>query len=191
MATGLVAEGYADPVTGEDINFNFLTYYADDRLAVMPHTVQHYALDDPAPTYGNLDFSHMRTYLQSEVGRRPVIWHPETAYWVSFDIDVPLFLPTYAERRFHDLWILAEDEESGAMAGERMDGQSVFSSGYEWGYWLNDVVAARAAWDVHLETGDERLALKNLLEDVFKPFGAQRAALVVHYSIGWTFNIRR
>ena len=40
------------------------------------------------------------------------------AYWVSFDIDVPLFLPTYAERRFHDLWILAEDEESGAMAGE-------------------------------------------------------------------------
>ena len=28
------------------------------------------------------------------------------------------------------------------------------------------------------ETGDERLALKNLLEDVFKPFGAQRAALV-------------
>ena len=37
------------------------------------------------------------------------------------------------------------------MAGEgRMDGQSVFSSGYEWGYWLNDVVAARAAWDVHL-----------------------------------------
>ena len=179
IPAGLVAEGYADPVTGEDINFNFLTYYADDRLAVMPHTVQHYALDDPAPTYGNLDFSHMRTYLQSEVGRRPVIWHPETAYWVSFDIDVPLFLPTYAERRFHDLWILAEDEESGAMAGEgRMDGQSVFSSGYEWGYWLNDVVAARAAWDVHLETGDERLALKNLLEDVFKPFGAQRAALV-------------
>ena len=95
IPAGLVAEGYADPVTGEDINFNFLTYYADDRLAVMPHTVQHYALDDPAPTYGNLDFSHMRTYLQSEVGRRPVIWHPETAYWVSFDIDVPLFyLPT-------------------------------------------------------------------------------------------------
>ena len=59
-----------------------------------------------------------------------------------------------------------------------MDGQSVFSSGYEWGYWLNDVVAARAAWDVHLRLEMSALALKNLLEDVFKPFGAQRAALV-------------
>ena len=67
IPAGLVAEGYADPVTGEDINFNFLTYYADDRLAVMPHTVQHYALDDPAPTYGNLDFSHMWTYLRAKL----------------------------------------------------------------------------------------------------------------------------
>ena len=35
----------------------------------------------------------------------------------------------------------------GPHAGGRMDGQMTFSSGWEWGYWLSDVVAAEAAWD--------------------------------------------
>jgi len=31
--------------------------------------------------------------------------------------------------------------------GAKMDGQNVFDSGWEWGYWLQDVVAARAVWN--------------------------------------------
>lgn len=175
-STGLVAEGYSDPVTGEDINFNFLPHFADPRLGVQPHTVQHYALDDPAPTYGNTDFGYIWDFVRSEAGRREVVWHPETAYWVSFDVDVPLFLPVYADRRLHDLRLLAKDEDEGRMGlganeGARMDGQFVFSSGWEWGYWINDVVAARGAWDPHVDAASDQEALRALLEPVVRPFG--------------------
>ncbi len=183
-STGQTADGFVDPETGEPLDFNHLPTYADPRLGVMPHTVQHYGLDDPAPTYGNTDFGHVREYLHDEAGRRAVIWHPETAYWVSFDIDVPLFLPLYAERRLADLRMLARDEEQGLMgrgafAGARMDGQSIFSSGWEWGYWLNDVVAARAAWDPLLDVSDGALALRAALAPVARALGEPALADVL------------
>lgn len=175
-STGQTADGFVDPETGAPLDFNHLPTYADPRLGVMPHTVQHYGLDDPAPTYGNTDFSHVREYLHDEAGRRTVIWHPETAYWVSFDIDVPLFLPLYAERRLADLRLLARDEEDGLMgrgdfAGSRMNGQSVFSSGWEWGYWVNDVVAARAVWQPQLDAPDATEALRRALAPVGRALG--------------------
>jgi len=177
-STGQTAKGYADPsAPGKDINFNFLPHYADPRLGVLPHTVQHYSLTDPAPTYGNTNFGYIRTFLQEQVGRRPVVWYPETAYWVSFDVDVPLFLPVYAERRLYDLRLLASDEDKGLMgrgvhAGKRMDGQLIFSSGWEWGYWLNDVIAARAAWNPRMATGDHAAAFAQALEPAMRVFGA-------------------
>jgi len=112
-SAGQVAEGYADPVTGKPINFNMLPHHADKRLGILPHTVQHYGLTDPAPTYGNTSFGYIRDFLWQEVGRRPVVYYPETAYWVSFDIDVPLFLPLYADRRLADL------QPRGCRAGRR------------------------------------------------------------------------
>ena len=121
-----------------------------------------------APTYGNTDFGYVRDFLRREVGLREVVWHPESAYWVSFDIDVPLFLPVYAERRVHDLRLLGGDEDAGKMglgvhAGKHMDGQQTFSSGWEWSYWLNDVVTARAAWNPHLEAPSDEAALGAIL----------------------------
>lgn len=182
-STGQYAEGFADPTTDRAINFNFLPHYADRRLGVLPHTVQHYALDDPAPTYGNMGFDHIRRFLQEQAGRRPTVWHPETAYWVSFDNDVPLFLPLYASRRVRDLRLLAGDEQAGRMgrgehAGAMMDGQLTFSSGWEWGYWLQEVVAARAAWDPHLEHATDDAALAALLAPVERVFGQAGRPLV-------------
>ncbi len=173
-STGQVAEGYKDPKTGKDINFNFLPHFADKRLGVLPHTVQHYGVLDPAPTYGNSNFNYIREFLHGEVGTRPVQWYPETAYWVSFDIDVPLFLPLYAERRVSDLRLLGLDEERKAAGsnGQRMDGQLIFSSGWEWGYWLNDVVAARAAWNPHLEATSDEASFRAVLKPAMRPFGA-------------------
>lgn len=176
VSQGQLAPNYVDPDTGGPLNFNFLPHYADPRLGVMPHTVQHYGLDDPAPTYGAADFAFMREFLQEEVGRRKVVWFPETAYWVSFDVDVPLFLPVYADRRLHDLRLLAEDERAGRMgrgphAGGRMDGQMVFSSGWEWGYWLQEVVAARAAWDPLDPALTHEDALRRALDPIVRPFG--------------------
>lgn len=185
VSQGQYAENLVDPDTGEPLNVNLLPHYADSRLGVLPHTVQHYGLDDPAPTYGNTDFGYMREFLQEEVGRREVVWHPESAYWVSFDVDVPLYLPVYAERRFHDLRLLSADEAEGRMgrgehAGGAMDGQLTFSSGWEWGYWLNDVVAARAAWDPRDRIEDEEMALRDLLSEVFASFGGAGEGLVDH-----------
>jgi hypothetical protein len=156
-STGQIAAGYKDPQTGKDINFNFLPHFADSRLGVLPHTVQHYGLTDPAPTYGNDSFAEVRRFLHMEAGKRRVVWYPETAYWVSFDIDVPLFLPLYGERRVSDLRTLAEDErlKRAGSDGTPMDGQLIFSSGWEWGYWLNDVVAARAAFNPYAGEASE------------------------------------
>lgn len=88
------------------------------------------------------------------------------------DIDVPLFLPIYGQRRQHDLRRIAVRE---IRENFRIDGQVNFDSGWEWGYWLSDVVTARAAWDPHLgeegsaggvgcvgcDTDDNSCAVKN------------------------------
>lgn len=181
-STGQHAKGFLDPETKKPLNFNFLPHYADERLGVLPHSIQHYSLSDPAPTYGNEDFGHLRTFLQQQAGRRPTVWHPETAYWVSFDNDVPLFLPVYASRRVHDLRLLGSDEEAGRMgrgdlAGSMMDGQLTFSSGWEWGYWLQEVVTARAAWDPKLESASDNDALRRLLTPIERAFGDAGPAL--------------
>jgi hypothetical protein len=121
-----------------DINFNFLPGIADPRVGVMPHTVQFYDLSRPAPTYGQQDFHDLHDFLLDEIGERTVLYYPETSYWCSFDVDVPLFLPHYLFSRWNDLHLLAD---SG------MDGQVLFCSGFEWGYWLNDWAALGFAYD--------------------------------------------
>src|SRR5207248_5453152 len=73
-STGQTAQHFADPLhPGQPLNYNFLARVCDDSLGVFPHTVQAYGLDDPAPTYGNADFSYMRTFMEEEAGRREVI----------------------------------------------------------------------------------------------------------------------
>lgn len=173
VSSGQHAKKYKDPDTGQPLNFNFLPHYADKRLVAMPHTVELYSLDDPAPTYGNRDFSEIRRFTSMVAGTRPVVFYPEVTYWVSYDVDVPLFLPSYAERRFHDLRLLARDEEQGKLgrgsaAGARIQGQIVFSSGFEWGYWFPHLVSAAAAWNPRLDIADDREAWKAIVRDVFR-----------------------
>ncbi len=182
VSTGQEAPSFLDPDTGLPTNFNFLPAFADPRLGVMPHTVQHYGIDDEVDTYGRSDFDDIREFLQEEAGKRRVLWHAETAYWVSFDIDVPLFLPVYAERRLHDLRVIAADERAGRVgrgphAGTSIDGQMNFSSGWEWGYWLNDVVTARAAWNPFESEPTDEAALRRALDPLTRLAGSQGAAL--------------
>lgn len=146
-STGQKCDGFPDPRTGEPVNFNFLPTFASPSMGVFPHTVQIYALDDPtAGAYGNQNFSYIEDYLVFEAkrGQRSVMYYGETAYWVNVDVDVPLFLPIYAQRRLHDLRRIAGREKA---EGFRIQGQMNFDSGWEWGYWLSDVVTARASWN--------------------------------------------
>ncbi|KAJ1548673.1 hypothetical protein HK405_000813, partial [Cladochytrium tenue] len=177
-SSGQVAKGYTDDRTGKPINYNMLPHFASPTMGVLPHTVETYALDDPAPTYGNENFKYIREYLawERELGVRSTVFYPETAYWVSVDIDVPLFLPIYADRRVHDLNLLAGDEDASPTK-RRMDGQLIFSSGWEWGYWLNDVIAARAAWDPKQAqaASSHRSAVKASLAPLTRHLGPLRA----------------
>lgn len=137
VSSGQFAEDYG-------VNFNFLAEFADPRVGVYPHTVQFYDLLGPAPAYENESFEFMYDWMLDRVGERKVYFYPETAYWVSFDIDVPLFLPIYARNRWRDIKLLAD---------KGIDGHVTFSSGHEWNYWFNDWVTAR---ETFTPSNDER-----------------------------------
>jgi hypothetical protein len=169
ISSGQQAAGYTDPETGEALNFNFLPLYADPRLGVFPHTVQIYALDDPAPIYGRENFQDMLRFMgmvtaanQTQAKPRAMYWYPETAYWVNYDNHVPLFLPVYAHRRLHDLHLI--DQHKIALSG-----QMVFTSGWSWGYWLNDVLSANSAIQPYLKASESE-GMRRLLSSELKVF---------------------
>jgi len=175
-----------DPRTGKPLNFNFLPAYASPDLGVMPHSVQLPSFDDPAGNvYGNLDFSDLfdfAVYMTnqtkpwgmdteraeltgSSVGRAPsgreIIWHSETGYWVNYDIDSSLALGTlYGERRLSDLRRLGSRIASESKGS--LDGQNIFDSGWEYGYWQGAVLAARAVWNPMFEATSQDAAFQSL-----------------------------
>ena len=171
ISSGQETTEFSDPQTGGPLNVNFLPYFADPRLGIMPHTVQIYALDDPAPTYGHQNFAEMRRFMHMSSGQRSMLWFPETAYWVNYDVHVPLFLPVYARQRLHDLRLLQADKLD-------LDGQIIFSSGWEHGYWLNDLLAARAIWNPGEPSHSEHETMAKLLREQFDPYGPATEPLV-------------
>jgi len=131
-STGQTAPNYGD------INFNYLVQEADPALGAYPHTVAYFGFTGPAYVYGNDNFDDLYAWMLAQIGSRKMYYYPETAYYCSFDIDVPLFLPIYPYIRYLDIALLAD---------KGLDGHVTFTSGHEWGYWLNDWVVAQATWD--------------------------------------------
>jgi len=143
---------------GDSIIYYFLVRYADPAIVPDIHTVMFYDLyEDAGGAYRHDDFSEHRAYLLERIAAgQPANYFPETAYWVSFDVSVPVYLPLYVRNRALDLERLRDDPAAG---GNRLDGQLLFSSGWEWGYWLDDYTALRASY---------RLAsTRELLTDAF------------------------
>lgn len=176
---GQIAKNFKDPDTGAALNFNFLPHFADKKLMVLPHTVELYSLDDPAPTYGQTDFKEIHRFLSMQAGARNVLFYPESTYYISYDIDVPLFLPAYADRRLHDLRLIAHDEDArllgrGAQRGSHIQGQMLFASGLEWGYWFNNLVAMHAAWDPRPRERDEAKAFEQITLEILRPDPASK-----------------
>jgi hypothetical protein len=54
---------------------------------------------------------------------------------------------------------------------KKIKGQINFSSGFEFGYWLNDMITARSAWNPLSNLSDEN-ALKEMLNIVTRHFGS-------------------
>lgn len=108
------------------------------------HSVMCYGLRDTlAPVYWCRDFSHLRQALITEGQRRPVWYYPESAYWVTFDNSVPVWLLSYLRSRWEDM------EETAGLA----EGHLTFSSGWDVGYWLFDWRIAAWSWRYETEKG--------------------------------------
>ncbi len=110
----------------------------DRERTILVHTVMFYTLFDTfAPVYGNENLLHMQRLLRQYMKERETWYYPESAYWITFDNSVPLFLPSYLSARLGD--ILFCDTLN-------VKGHITFSSGWEWGYWLFDWSIANWCW---------------------------------------------
>ena len=124
---------------GEELPYYFLVKHADPTIVSNVHTVMFYNLfEDAGGAYGHESFAEHHAYLleQQRLGRKPT-YYPESAYWIAFDNSVPLFLPVYVRSRWLDL---------DGLPG--LDGHIVFSSGWEWGYWLADYASLRGSYQL-------------------------------------------
>lgn len=121
-----------------DAAFDSVQNALDRQRTILVHTVMFYTLTDTfAPVYGNHDLLHMQDVLHKNIKERETWYYPESAYWVTFDASVPLFLPSYLSARLED--ILFTDPL-------KVKGHITFSSGWEWGYWLFDWSIANWSW---------------------------------------------
>lgn len=132
---------------------------AGDILAngqgLMVHTVMFYSLtDEKAPVYRNKNLRHMYDILQHEKTKRPVWYFPESAYWVTFDSSVPMFLLPYFSARLSDIELCEK---------ENIQGHLTFTSGWEWGYGFIDWSIARWCWQYQI---DDQLVKRSSLQYV-------------------------
>lgn len=125
---------------GERQLYYFLIRYANPAIVPWVHTTMYYNLyEDVGLAYLHEQFDEHRAYLEGRIreGKR-VGYYPESAYWVAFDINIPTFVPLYIRSRHLDL-------ERIAQVGELND-HVLFSSGWEWGYWLTDAATLRMSY---------------------------------------------
>lgn len=160
-----------EPTATYGVRYYDLPQFAPSNLGVKMHTVMFYDLFRPAPVYGNTDFHFIYDFMVQEYRKRRLWYFPEAAWWLTFDLAVPLYLPITVEARDRDLQNLAFMLEGG------LDGHRVFGTGHEWGYWQNEYCSLRMAadldyrWkdcfaDVALPTGEAADVLVDVLEDL-------------------------
>jgi hypothetical protein len=110
----------------------------DKHRGILVHTVMCYSVtEDKAPVYRNQNLHHMLAMVEREKDQRETWFYPESAYWITFDISVPMMLLPYLSARLQDIQ---------TMDSLGVKGHVTFSSGWEWGYWLVDWSIARWSW---------------------------------------------
>lgn len=159
---GNYEELYLDIGEEEDVYFYHLPGRADERLIQNVHTVFFFDLYRDWAMYEHESFEIQRNYIFDEIQERDVYYFPESAYWVSADIDVPVFLPEYMHARWLDIHNLTADLDAAGLPA--LSGHILYSSGHEWGYWMTDYVTARALWQPEAE-------LEEHIAHVAAPFG--------------------
>lgn len=138
---------------------------AGDILAegqgLMVHTVMFYSLtDEKAPVYRNENLKHMYNILKHEKTKRPVWYFPESAYWVTFDSSVPMFLLPYFSARLSDIELCEK---------ENIQGHLTFSSGWEWGYGFIDWSIARWCWKYKIDDIQKKRTSLQYIAELVSP----------------------
>jgi hypothetical protein len=132
----------------------------DKARGLLVHTVMFYNLfDKEAPVYENQNFSHLLNSLSENQYQRETWYYPESAYWVTFDNSVPMFLTPYLNARLEDI------EQLDTM---NVKGHVTFSSGWEWSYWLIDWSIARWCWKHEINGVQEMNTASQYIGDLFR-----------------------
>ena len=119
----------------------------DKQRGVMPHTVMFYDMtEENAPVYQNKNQRHMFEFMKAQLKEREVWYHPESAYWITFDNSIPMLLLPYLSARLTDI-------DTCVKYG--VPGHVTFSSGWEWGYWLFDWSISRWSWQYSYDGKNE------------------------------------
>lgn len=129
---------------GNEEYFYFLPKYADERVINTVHTVFFFDLFRDWGMYGHENFAGHRDFLFDQLNERTIRYKPESAYWVTADVDVPVFLPEFVNARWLDVHRLHETIENRGLPP--LDGHTMFTSGHEWGYWMTDYLTAHVLW---------------------------------------------
>jgi hypothetical protein len=130
---------------GQTIYYYHLPQFADPRLGQVVHTLSLFDLYRDWATYKHPDFHFQHDYIMQELPLRRVGYTPESAYWISADVDVPLFLPEFLQARWNDIHgLVTETAQNGLPPVEE---HLMFSSGHEWNYWLTDYLSAKMLWE--------------------------------------------
>lgn len=132
----------------QEMIYYFLAAYANPEITPWVHTVMYYNLFEPSNgAYHHEDFSEHRTFLFDRLqAGLPVAYFPESAYWVAFDNSVPVYLPMYVRSRWLDMAEIQKQAIDNDHAS--LTDHTLFSSGWELGYWQNDVATMRMNWRV-------------------------------------------
>jgi hypothetical protein len=154
-----------DPTETYGIRYYDLPKLAPPNLGVSVHTLMFYDLFRPAPVYGHESFRFMYDFMVEQYRTRRLWYFPEAAWWLTFDIAVPLYLPITIEARSRDIDAIA------FMLDGLLDGHRVFGTGHEWGYWQNEYCSLRMAADLDYHWRD-------CLDDIANPMGEVAAPVV-------------
>lgn len=139
---------HGEPTENYGVRFYDLPMFAPPNLGVKVHTLMFYDLFRPAPVYGNENFQFAYDFMVQEYQTRHLWYYPESAWWLTFDIAVPLYLPITVEARSRDIASIA------FMLAGKLDGHRVFGTGQEWGYWQNEYCSFRMAADLDYDWHD-------------------------------------
>ncbi|PIU68559.1 MAG: hypothetical protein COS84_00850 [Armatimonadetes bacterium CG07_land_8_20_14_0_80_40_9] len=141
------------------VEYYDLVQFAPTILGIQVHTMFFYDLIGPAPYYGNKDvkYKHEMMVREAEKGRE-LLYYPESAWWLSFDNDIPIYLPIYLKTRDNDIQLLKP------LLKKTLQGHKTFTTGQEWGYWQTDWCIAKMQWEVNFRW-------TNCIDEITAPLG--------------------